>query len=193
MQNATEVLIPCTPKRSVYVVGDLATNPPKKGARLQGILVQRTKYGDPSVMAPKDLGLYTKVATARLLQRQVMRLQVPFEKCRLALELMFEGIDATQSLGGIECLAADGARRAVCARVKRSEHAASTALSVEPSMHSRSCAWVRHLLGSCISAPLPARASCNKPLHPYRVVAYPHPSAVRMQRKAGQSCMSRTR
>jgi hypothetical protein len=108
VQNLTEVRIPWVPRRSVHIVGDAATHEPKRGSRVQGVLVQRSKHGDPCVMDPKDLGLYTKVALGHVVQRQVMRLMVDFSKCRLALEMMFEGIDACQSLGGIECIEADG-------------------------------------------------------------------------------------
>ena len=99
------------PKRSVYVVGSAAEKPPKRGTRVQGVLVQRSKHGDPSVMQPKDLGLFNKVAVGRVVQRQVMRLGADFGKCRLALEMAFEGIDASQSLGGIECIDTDGANQ----------------------------------------------------------------------------------
>jgi Pre-mRNA 3'-end-processing endonuclease polyadenylation factor C-term len=108
-QNGADVRIPFAPKRAVYVVGDAATKSPKLGDRVHGVLVQRSQHGDPCVMAPKDLGLYNKVAVGRVVQRQVMRLGAGFGKCRLALEMTFEGIDAAQSLGGIECIAADGA------------------------------------------------------------------------------------
>ena len=114
MQNGSEVKIPCAPRRSVYIVGDAAMQPPKRGARVHGVLVQRGKHGDPQVMAPSDLGLYNKVSVGRVVQRQVMRLGVDFGRCRLALEMLFEGIDAAQSLGGIECVDGDGASSSTC-------------------------------------------------------------------------------
>lgn len=104
LQNLEGVRIPFTPRRTVYVVGDAAENPPKRGARIQGVLVHRSKQDAPSVMAPKDLGQFTKVAVGSVTHRQFMRLHTDFSKCRLALEVMFEGIDARQDLGGVEIL-----------------------------------------------------------------------------------------
>ena len=113
LQNLSEVRIPFTPRRTVYVVGEAAEQPPKRGARIQGVLVHRSKHGEPSVMAPSDLGHYTKVSTGTVTQRQTMRLLTDFGKCRLALEVTFEGIDARQDFGGIESLTADGAARSM--------------------------------------------------------------------------------
>jgi hypothetical protein len=92
------------PRRTVYVVGDAAENPPKRGCRVQGVLVHRSKQDAPSVMAPKDLGKFTKVAAGSVVHRQFMRLHTDFSGCRLALEVMFEGIDAQQALGGVESM-----------------------------------------------------------------------------------------
>jgi hypothetical protein len=116
VQNLSDVTVPFVPRRTVHVVGRAAERVPKAGERIQGIMVQRQKGGDASVMAPEDLGVYNKVATGRILQRQVMPLQTGFTQCRLALEMMFEGIDASQAMGGVECLQADGALCIWCLR-----------------------------------------------------------------------------
>jgi hypothetical protein len=102
MQNLTDVRIPFIPRRMVHVVGSAAEVPPNVGDKVQGITVQRKSAGAMRVMAPEDLGVYNKVSVGQIIQRQHMALQTSFAKCRLALEVMFEGIDARQALGGIE-------------------------------------------------------------------------------------------
>lgn len=96
------------PRRSVRVVGQLAEQPLQEGSRVQGVLVQRNKHSDASVVAPDDLGQYTKVARAQIVQRQLLQLQSDFDSCRLALEMMFEGIEGDQAMGGVECMDHEG-------------------------------------------------------------------------------------
>lgn len=114
VQNLTDVRIPWTPRRTVHVVGHAAMQPPKRGTRVQGVLVQRAQHGTPCVMQPPDLGLYNKVGIGRLVQRQVMQLRVEFSKCRLALEMVFDGIDGAQALGGLDGFSGDGTSLPFC-------------------------------------------------------------------------------
>jgi hypothetical protein len=86
----------------VHVVGSAAEHPPKVGDKVAGVTVQRKAAEAMRVMAPEDLGVYNKVSVGTIIQRQHMALSASFSKCRLALEVMFEGIDAEQALGGIE-------------------------------------------------------------------------------------------
>ena len=102
MQNLTDVEIPFIPRRLVHVVGTAAEHPPKAGDKVQGITVQRTAAEAMRVMRPDDLGVYNKVSVGQIIQRQHMELSTSFSKCRLALEVMFEGIDAEQAMGGVE-------------------------------------------------------------------------------------------
>lgn len=108
VQNLNKVSISFKPQRMVHIVGSAAETPPKVGQRVAGVTVQRGTAGDMRVMAPSDLGVYNKVAVGRIVQRQVMPLSVSFARCRLALEVLFEGIDAQQAMGGIECLRSEG-------------------------------------------------------------------------------------
>lgn len=109
MQNLNKVAVSFKPERMVHIVGSAAEAAPKKGDKVCGVTVQRATAGDMRVMAPADLGVYNKVAVGRIVQRQVMPLAVSFARCRLALEVMFEGIDAQQAMGGVECLQTSGA------------------------------------------------------------------------------------
>lgn len=109
MQNLNKVEVSFKPQRMVHIVGSAAETLPKVGDKVSGVTVQRATAGDMRVMAPADLGVYNKVAAGRIVQRQVMPLAVSFARCRLALEVMFEGIDAQQAMGGVECLQTTGA------------------------------------------------------------------------------------
>lgn len=86
----------------VHVVGAAAEQQPKVGDKVQGITVQRKAAEAMRVMTPEDLGVYNKVSVGQIIQRQHMALTTKFSKCRLALEVMFEGIDAEQAMGGVE-------------------------------------------------------------------------------------------
>ena len=102
VQNLIDVEIPFIPRRLVHVVGTAAEHPPKVGDKVQGITVQRRAAGAMRVMTPEDLGVYNKVSVVHIIQRQHMALSTAFSKCRMSLEVMFEGIDAEQAMGGIE-------------------------------------------------------------------------------------------
>jgi hypothetical protein len=86
----------------VHVVGTAAEHPPKVGDKVAGVTVQRKAAEAMRVMTPEDLGVYNKVSVGNIVQRQHMALSANFSKCRLALEVMFEGIDAEQAMGGVE-------------------------------------------------------------------------------------------
>jgi Pre-mRNA 3'-end-processing endonuclease polyadenylation factor C-term len=125
VQNLSDVTIPFIPRRMVHVVGTLAEHLPKVGDKVAGITVQRKAAEAMRVMTPEDLGVYNKVSVGNIIQRQHMALSASFSKCRLALEVMFEGIDAEQDMGGVE-----GSCSGVDARILRMFHISSTHLRV---------------------------------------------------------------
>lgn len=93
------VMVPHKPRRTAQVVGRLAEKRPAEGQPLRGLLVKRG--GVHTVLHHDDLPRFTKLHPGTVVQRQAMALQRPFSEVRLALELMFEGVQGTGDLGAV--------------------------------------------------------------------------------------------
>eukprot|EP00192_Tetraselmis_astigmatica_P006958 CAMPEP_0117682844 /NCGR_PEP_ID=MMETSP0804-20121206/19958_1 /TAXON_ID=1074897 /ORGANISM="Tetraselmis astigmatica, Strain CCMP880" /LENGTH=721 /DNA_ID=CAMNT_0005493147 /DNA_START=103 /DNA_END=2265 /DNA_ORIENTATION=- len=91
-RNTQGVQIPCQARRVAKVVGQIAAKAPEAGKPLRGVMVQRGE--ELSILHPDDLVSYTKIRTGKVIQRQALELSQPFSAVRLALEAMFEGVDA---------------------------------------------------------------------------------------------------
>ncbi|KAK9813025.1 hypothetical protein WJX72_007682 [[Myrmecia] bisecta] len=86
-------------QRLAKVVGRMADKPAHQGGVVRGLLVRQG--GSELVMHPDDLPIYTKLHPGRIIQRQAIMLQKPFAEVRLALEVMFEGVEGSGALGGV--------------------------------------------------------------------------------------------
>lgn len=94
------VIVPHRPKRTARVLGRLAEKrPAENGAPLRGLLVK--KGGNYMVVHHEDLPKFTKLHPGTVIQRQALTIYRPFAEVRLALELMFEGIQGTGDLGAV--------------------------------------------------------------------------------------------
>jgi len=94
------VIVPHKPRRTARVLGRLAEKrPSENGAPLRGILVKRG--GNHMVVHHEDLPKFTKLHPGTVIQRQALTIYRPFAEVRLALELMFEGIQGTGDLGAV--------------------------------------------------------------------------------------------
>ncbi|GMH41155.1 hypothetical protein BSKO_09065 [Bryopsis sp. KO-2023] len=77
--------------QTAKVVGELADKPPIAGRKLKGLLV---KEGfDTTMMHPSDLTTFTGLHTGRITHRQALPFSGSFEDLRLALEMIFDGVD----------------------------------------------------------------------------------------------------
>eukprot|EP00195_Chlamydomonas_chlamydogama_P006597 CAMPEP_0202904758 /NCGR_PEP_ID=MMETSP1392-20130828/30978_1 /ASSEMBLY_ACC=CAM_ASM_000868 /TAXON_ID=225041 /ORGANISM="Chlamydomonas chlamydogama, Strain SAG 11-48b" /LENGTH=723 /DNA_ID=CAMNT_0049592553 /DNA_START=19 /DNA_END=2190 /DNA_ORIENTATION=+ len=88
------------PLRLVRVVGRLAEKPPHEGQQVQGVLVAplstkgQASTAQTTLMHPDDLPAFTKMYRGRVTQRQAISVgEKPFSDLRLALEVMFEGVE----------------------------------------------------------------------------------------------------
>ena len=99
--NTTEAAytpLPCralTVTKTARVMGKLALNPPKNGERVSGLLVQKD-FGH-MIIAPEDLHEYTRLKTAKLIQKQKVPTTQKMGALRFALEALFEGIHTVSS------------------------------------------------------------------------------------------------
>jgi cleavage and polyadenylation specificity factor subunit 3 len=97
------VLVAHKPRRTARVVGRLAEKRPSTddGAEksLRGLLVKRG--GTHTIMHQDDLPRFTKLHPGTVVQHQAIALHRPFSEVRLALELMFEGVQGTGDLGAV--------------------------------------------------------------------------------------------
>jgi cleavage and polyadenylation specificity factor subunit 3 len=98
------VLVAHKPQRTARVVGRLAAEKRRaNGAEgehsLRGLLVKRG--GTHKIMHHDDLPRFTKLHPGTVVQRQAIALHRPFSEVRLALELMFEGVQGTGDLGAV--------------------------------------------------------------------------------------------
>ncbi|KIZ07536.1 Cleavage and polyadenylation specificity factor subunit 3 [Monoraphidium neglectum] len=90
------VSIPAAPRRAAHVVGRLAEGAPKAGDAVRGVLVSRGRRD--LVMHPEDLPAFTKLNTGRVMHKQAIPFAKPFSALRLALEVMFEGVEGAGHL-----------------------------------------------------------------------------------------------
>lgn len=89
------------PQRVVRVAGRLAERPLKVGDTLQGVLVSGPSGGTSGaggaaaqlLLHPDDLPVYTKLHRGRVTQRQTLATDQAWSDIRLALEVMFEGVE----------------------------------------------------------------------------------------------------
>jgi cleavage and polyadenylation specificity factor subunit 3 len=98
------VLVAHKPRRTARVVGRLAEKRRASGSEegtesLRGLLVKRG--GTHTIMHHDDLPRFTKLHPGTVVQRQAIALHRPFSEVRLALELMFEGVQGTGDLGAV--------------------------------------------------------------------------------------------
>lgn len=94
------VLIPHKARKKARVVGRLAEKRPAEGQPLRGLLVRRG--GTHTLMHADDLPRFTKLHPGKVVQRQAVALNRPFQEVRLALELMFEGVHGAGDLGHVQ-------------------------------------------------------------------------------------------
>ncbi|GFR43562.1 hypothetical protein Agub_g4655 [Astrephomene gubernaculifera] len=92
------VAIQHTPDRSVRLQGRLGEKPPREGAVVRGVLVRQAGGFSQQLLHPDDLPAYTKLLKGRVTQRQALSVGVPFSVIRLALEVMFEGVEGAGTL-----------------------------------------------------------------------------------------------
>ena len=97
------VMVAHKPRRTAQVVGRLAEKRPAEGQPLRGLLVKRG--GTHTVLHHEDLPCFTKLHPGTVVQRQSLALQRPFSEVRLALEIMFEGVQGTGDLGAVSAAA----------------------------------------------------------------------------------------
>jgi len=103
------------PLRVVRVAGSLADKPLQVGAVLQGVLINPLASGtggaaEPLLLHPDDLPTYTRLHRGRVTQRQALATNLPWAKLRLAMEVIFEGVqgEGTHPVTGILPLAPSG-------------------------------------------------------------------------------------
>ena len=90
-KNLNSAIIAHKPQYIASVIGRLAEQPAKAGDPLRGVLIgQGYKH---SLMHPDDLSTFTRLSTGKVTHRQAIGLEKPFTDVRLALEIMFEGVD----------------------------------------------------------------------------------------------------
>ena len=101
------VLVHHKPKRTARVVGRLAAEKRNcSSGPIQGVLVSKRPTNNFTLLHHDDLPIYTKLHPGTVVQRQSLALQerTSFSDIRLALELMFEGIQGTGDLGAVTCV-----------------------------------------------------------------------------------------
>lgn len=95
------------PLRVVRVAGQLAEKPPHVGQHLKGIMVSGPAGTGAAgsgaapqqlLLHPNDLHAYTRLHRGRVTQRQALATDRPFSALRLALEVMFEGVEGSGML-----------------------------------------------------------------------------------------------
>lgn len=125
--NAPLLQVEHKPDRSVRLQGRLGEKPPREGAAVRGVLVRQGGGFATQLLAPSDLPRYTKLLKGSVTQRQAISVDVPFTAIRLALEVMFEGVEGAGTLpvatapdaeGGKVGVGGAGCRRG-CRRVVR--------------------------------------------------------------------------
>lgn len=99
------VVVPHRPRRLARVVGKLAEKRPSEGQNIRGLMVKRG--GAYTLLHHEDLPKFTKLHPGTVVQRQSLALRRPFSEVRLALELMFEGVQGTGDLGAIQAHGAE--------------------------------------------------------------------------------------
>ncbi|PNW75066.1 hypothetical protein CHLRE_12g498050v5 [Chlamydomonas reinhardtii] len=95
---AQTVAVEHKPDRSVRLQGRLGEKPPREGAAVRGVLVRQGGGFATQLLAPSDLPRYTKLLKGSVTQRQAISVDVPFTAIRLALEVMFEGVEGAGTL-----------------------------------------------------------------------------------------------
>eukprot|EP00879_Flechtneria_rotunda_P030549 GHRR01033195.1.p1 GENE.GHRR01033195.1~~GHRR01033195.1.p1 ORF type:complete len:643 (+),score=196.64 GHRR01033195.1:256-2184(+) len=92
----SSIYIPFQPKHVAHVRGRLAVQPAKPGQALRGVLVQQA--GLDQILHPDDLSTFTELTAGKVIHRQAVAINKPFQDIRLALEVMFEGIEGSGHL-----------------------------------------------------------------------------------------------
>ncbi|KXZ41549.1 hypothetical protein GPECTOR_400g230 [Gonium pectorale] len=96
------------PDRSVRLQGRLGEKPPREGAVVRGVLVRQAGGFGQQLLHPDDLPAYSRLLKGRVSQRQALSVDVPFSVIRLALEVMFEGVEGAGTLPVASLQGADG-------------------------------------------------------------------------------------
>ncbi|MEW5313014.1 MAG: hypothetical protein WDW38_004610 [Sanguina aurantia] len=96
-KNNQVVQITHKPARLARLYGRLAERPLKEGQVLRGVLVRDGTHAD-QILDPEDLPAYTKLFRGRVTQQQVVAVSSPWTDVRLALEVMFEGVEGSGHL-----------------------------------------------------------------------------------------------
>ncbi|GIL46993.1 hypothetical protein Vafri_3840 [Volvox africanus] len=86
------------PDRSVRLQGRLGEKPLRSDDVVRGVLVRQAGGFGQQLLHPDDLPRYTKLLKGRVTQRQAISVDVPFSVIRLALEVMFEGVEGAGTL-----------------------------------------------------------------------------------------------
>ncbi|GIL98418.1 hypothetical protein Vretimale_3784 [Volvox reticuliferus] len=92
------VAIEHQPDRSVRLQGRLGEKPLRSSDVVRGVLVRQAGGFGQQLLHPDDLPRYTKLLKGRITQRQAISVDVPFSVIRLALEVMFEGVEGAGTL-----------------------------------------------------------------------------------------------
>lgn len=85
------VAIEHAPDRSVRLQGRLGEKPPHEAGVVRGVLVRQGF--NHQLLHPDDLPAYTKLLKGCVTQKQAISVDKPFSAIRLALEVMFEGVE----------------------------------------------------------------------------------------------------
>jgi cleavage and polyadenylation specificity factor subunit 3 len=104
--NTQPVLVAHHARRMARAAGRLASKAPAPGAALRGLLVEQgggggVGAGRALLLHHDDLPRFTRLHPGTVVQRQAVALQRPFGEVRLALEVMFEGVQGTGDLGSV--------------------------------------------------------------------------------------------
>ncbi|KAF6258928.1 beta-lactamase-like protein [Scenedesmus sp. NREL 46B-D3] len=92
----SSIYIPFTQQHTAAVRGRLADEPAKAGQALRGVLVQQGAIDQ--ILHPEDMSTFTKLTVGKVMHRQAVAVSKPFSEVRLALEVMFEGIEGSGCL-----------------------------------------------------------------------------------------------
>ncbi|WIA30437.1 hypothetical protein OEZ86_000521 [Tetradesmus obliquus] len=92
----SSIFIPFTQQHTAAVRGRLAEQPAKAGQALRGVLVHQGAADQ--ILHPEDMSTFTKLTVGKVMHRQAVAMSKPFSEVRLALEVMFEGIEGSGCL-----------------------------------------------------------------------------------------------
>lgn len=78
--------------------GRLGEKPLRPSGVARGVLVRQAGGFGQQLLHADDLPRYTKLLKGRVTQRQAISVDVPFSVVRLALEVMFEGVEGSGTM-----------------------------------------------------------------------------------------------